>query len=141
MKELNVAISAAKEAGKILMKYSNREKGIRFKDGAGDLVTNADIESQEKIISVIKKAFSRHEFLSEEMDEKPMDAENLWIIDPLDGTTNFAYNFPHFCRSIAYQKKNRLIIGVVFDPVKKEMFCAAKGKGGTRRATRATPLK
>ncbi len=131
MKELNVAVRAAKEAGKVLMRHANKNKGVKFKSGSRDMVTNADIKANEKIISVIKNHFPEHDILSEEAKPKKdiLKSENLWVIDPLDGTTNFAYNYPHFCTSIGFQRKNKLIAGVVFDPVKKELFYAAKGKG------------
>lgn len=131
MDELKTAIKAAKEAGKILMKYSGRDKGIRFKTSSRDIVTKADVESNDKIISIIKKEFPDHAILSEETKpkENTLKSESLWIIDPIDGTTNFAYSFPHYCTSIAFQKDGKLIAGVVFDPVKKEMFCAEKGRG------------
>ncbi len=128
MKELSVAIKAAREAGKILMKYSNRNKGVKFKTSSRDIVTKADIESNDKIISIIKKEFPNHGILSEESGGN-IESESLWIIDPIDGTTNFSYNLPHFCISIGFQKKNELIIGVVFDPSKNEMFYAEKDRG------------
>ncbi len=131
MKELSIAIKAAKEAGKVMMKYSGRDKGISFKTSSRDMVTKADVESNDKIISIIKKEFPDHGILSEETKPKEniLKSENLWIIDPIDGTTNFSYNLPHFCISIGFQKKNELILGVVFDPMKKELFYAEKGHG------------
>ncbi len=129
-KILETAQKAALEAGKIHMEFFGKNKQIEYKKNEFDLVTNVDKSSEEKIISIIKKEFPDHCFLCEETGNAlGKDPDYLWIIDPLDGTTNYAHNFPHFATSIGLYYKNKPLIGVVYDPFKKEMFHAVKGQG------------
>ncbi len=126
---IDVAILAAKEAGKIHKKYFNTDLTIKTKKASFDLVTVADIEAEEKVVSVIRDNFSDHNFLGEEAKYKKTDSEYTWIIDPLDGTNNFAYGLPIFSCSIALVINNQPIVGVVYDPIRDELFSAEKGKG------------
>lgn len=126
---MDVAILAAKEAGKIHKKYFSTDLAIKTKKTSFDLVTVADIEAEKKIVSVIRDNFSNHNFLGEEAKYKKTDSEYTWIIDPLDGTNNFAYRLPIFSCSIALVKDNRPIAGVVYDPTRDELFSAEEGKG------------
>lgn len=125
------AIKAAKEAGKIHLKYFNTELKINHKSGPNDRVTIADLESEKAIVDIIKGQFPEHNILAEEAKYEKTDSEYRWIIDPLDGTNNFSHGMPFFCCSIALEKSNELILGVVFDPIRKELFLAEKGKGST----------
>ena len=123
------AIRAAKEAGKIILHYYSKNVNARSKENTYDLVTKADIASDNKIISIIKNRFPDHSLLTEESGEEIHNSDYCWIIDPLDGTNNFYHKFPMFCVSIALYKKGKPLIGVVFDPLKNEFFCAEKNEG------------
>ncbi len=125
------AIKIAKKAGKILMKYQTREFQIKFKGGDNrNIVTEVDHISEDFIVKSIKKKFPTHCVLSEEGGDCGIKPSNYrWIIDPIDGTTNFAHGFNFFCVSIALEKDGEVIVGVVHAPMMKETFHAIKGKG------------
>ncbi|MGB9892839.1 MAG: inositol monophosphatase family protein [Candidatus Saccharicenans sp.] len=129
-KYLEVAKSAAVRAGRYLLKGLSRKKIIDFK-GQVDLVTPYDRESEEMIFEDLSKAFPDHGFLAEEDISKPSQSDYCWIVDPLDGTTNFAHGLPIFCLSIALVSGQEILIGVVYDPTRQEMFTAQKGRGAT----------
>ena len=128
---LNIMIKAAEKASKsIIRDFGEVEKLQVSKKGPYDFVTKTD-KNVEKILinelSIIKKNYS---FLTEETGTiKNKDKENIWIIDPIDGTTNFLHGIPHFAISIAHQSKGQIISGLIFDPIKDEMFFAEKDKG------------
>jgi myo-inositol-1(or 4)-monophosphatase len=126
--ELKVAIRAAKEAGKAIMKQLGKVDYVRTKSARLGIVTEADFAAQRKIKQVISKAFPKARFYAEE-DKQHFRAENLWIIDPLDGTHNFRRGIRMFSVSIALLKGNELVLGVVFEPNVNELFYAEKGKG------------
>ena len=123
------AIKAAKEAGKIILSYYSKNVNAVSKGSTYNLVTKADIASENKIISIIKDKFPGHSILTEESGEEIHKSDYCWVIDPLDGTNNFYHKFPMFCVSIALYKKGKPLIGVVFDPLKKELFYAEKNEG------------
>jgi myo-inositol-1(or 4)-monophosphatase len=123
------AIKAAKEAGKIILHYYSKNINAKSKGNTYDLVTEADLAAENKIISIIKNRFPNHSLLAEESGEETHKSDYCWIIDPLDGTNNFYHKFPMFCVSIALYKKGKPLIGVVFDPLKNELFYAEKSKG------------
>jgi len=127
---LIVAIEAAKQAEKIIKdrigKISN--KGITQKN-ISDYVTEIDVHSEKTIIEYIKKHFPEHEIMSEESSNNYKKAEYLWIIDPLDGTTNFIHGFPVVAISIALMYRGEIVLGVVHDPIRNETFYAEKGSG------------
>ncbi|MBW2987468.1 inositol monophosphatase [Candidatus Woesearchaeota archaeon] len=127
---LETAISAAKAGGKVLMKHFRKEHKVHSK-GPRDIVTNVDIESENAIIKTIKKKFPKHGIMAEEKGAIDKDSEYTWIIDPLDGTNNYQNGIEFFNVAVAVAKNKELIIGVVYDPVKDEMFVAEKGKGAT----------
>ncbi len=124
----NVALRAARAAGRIHLKRLSRIN-ISRKSNSIDLVTEADRESEAAIIEVIHRAFPTHAILAEESGASLHKSDHLWIIDPLDGTTNFAHGFPQFCVSIAYQHRGRTEFGVIYDALKKECFTAHRGRG------------
>jgi len=129
-KLLEVAKEAAYEAGEIQLSYYGKKKEIFHKSSEFDLVTNADKLSEQKILSIIQANFPEHDILGEESGEHGLDnSEYLWVVDPLDGTTNFAHNFPHFAVSIGLVKNGKIIMGVVYDVCKNELFWAAEGTG------------
>tara|TARA_Y100000310_G_scaffold345455_1_gene465188 strand:+ start:2567 stop:3337 length:771 start_codon:yes stop_codon:yes gene_type:complete len=127
MNEIEVAKKACVEAGKIAMKYFQGNFTVT-KKGKIDLVTNADLECEQKIKKVIAAEYPTHSFLGEEEGKVGSD-KNLWIIDPIDGTTNFAHGIDNFSHSVALVRDNEVICGVVYNPVQKKMFTAAKGQG------------
>lgn len=129
-KLLETAKKAAYEAGEIQLSFLGKKKEISYKENEFDLVTNADKLSEEKILSIIRTEFPEHAFLGEEGGvHGNQNSEYMWVIDPLDGTTNYAHNFPHFAVSIGLIKNGEIILGVVYDVSKNELFSAAKGTG------------
>lgn len=127
---LNVATKAAREAGKIINRGSQDvgSLNIRMKD-VNDFVSEIDKNAEEAIIEVLKDAYPDHGFFGEESGKENAEAENVWIIDPLDGTTNFLHNFPAYCVSIALQQKGVITQAVIYDPVHNDLFTATKGAG------------
>ncbi len=132
---LNIAVRSARIAGSIINKRVHTTKRVSYK-GIVDLVTDVDTLSEKTIIQTISRRFPDHSILSEEMGGLTKSSDYKWIIDPLDGTTNFFHAYPFFAVSIAVEYRGRIVVGVVYDPVKKEMFHAIRGKGSflnTRR--------
>jgi len=126
-----IARAGAQAAGAILRDNWRRPKAIVYKS-AIDLVTSADRDSERKIIEVIRHGFPDHSILAEEeSDIQNAQSEYRWIVDPLDGTTNFAHGYPQFCVSIALEQSGRVIFGLVYDPIRDECFEAALGQGAT----------
>jgi len=127
---LNTAIKAARLAGKVILDNLGKisKKDIDFKQAA-DFVTRVDRKSEQIIINTIKEKFPHHSFLAEESAKEAETDRYRWIIDPLDGTTNYIHQYPVFSVSIALQYNREIILGVVFDPLKDELFTAEKGKG------------
>jgi myo-inositol-1(or 4)-monophosphatase len=126
---LNTAIELARAAGDILKYYSAREKQVEYK-GRANLVTIADKKSEELIIAGIRDHYPEHSILAEESGKSEQaGAAVRWIIDPLDGTTNFAHGYPFYCVSIGVEEQGEITCGVVYDPVRDEMFSASRGHG------------
>jgi len=126
-----VAIRAARAAGRIHLKRLSHTN-ISRKSNAIDLVTEADHESEAAVIDVLQRAFPDHTILTEEgRGGTEAVSEHRWIIDPLDGTTNFAHTFPQFCVSIGYERRGRIQLGVILDVFKKELFVARRGAGAS----------
>ena len=121
-------IKAAFKGGKVLKSYFGNISDIR-KKGPVDLVTEADTASEKIIIGIIREAFPEHSILAEESGLDQCDVDHQWIIDPLDGTVNFAHQVPVFSISIAYAFKETTIMGIVFNPVTGELFSAIAGEG------------
>lgn len=126
--ELEAAKEVAKKAGLLLRQLSEQDFKVEHKSTV-DLVTSADIESQELIVSRLKEQFADYAILAEESDGKKPEADYIWVIDPLDGTTNYAHGLPIFAVSIGLVHKNEPVAGVVYEPNLDEMFTAVKGKG------------
>ncbi len=140
-----VALRAARAAGRVHLNRL-RHISIRRKSNALDLVTEADHESEAAVIDILTRAFPAHHVLAEERGGNQLVSEHRWIIDPLDGTTNFAHGFPQFCVSIAYERRGRIHVAVVYDALKKELFSAVRGKGARLngkpiRVSRTTTLE
>lgn len=126
---IEVAISIAKKAGKLLMDNFYSEKKIDYK-GRINLVTEIDRRSEKLIVDNLKKEFPQHSILAEEGSRSEQNSEFLWLIDPLDGTTNYAHSFGFFAVSIALQERNRgVIAGVVFAPYLNECYSASRDAG------------
>ncbi|MEJ7577317.1 MAG: inositol monophosphatase family protein [Pyrinomonadaceae bacterium] len=131
---LNFAMQTAREAGRILAERFGRRIQITQK-GLIDLVTEADLAAERLIIERIESYYPRHAVLAEEsgatVREGAEASEYKWIVDPLDGTTNYAHGYPCFCVSIGLEHKGKIIIGVIYDPTRDEMFAAERGAGAT----------
>ena len=128
---LNVMIKASEKASKILIRdFGEIEKLQVSKKGPLDFVTNSDLKTEKIIIEELKKAKPNFSIISEESGvENNKDKKNTWIIDPIDGTVNFLHGIPHFAISIALMSDNEIISGLIFDPIKNEIFYAEKDNG------------
>lgn len=126
--EMALACQAASDAGRILMSKLGRVNQIK-KKGEIDLVTEADLASEKAIVGLINRHFPRDTILAEEAGTYRKRPERVWLIDPLDGTTNFTHNFPFFAVSIALEVEGDVVAGVVFNPFMNEFFEAVKGGG------------
>lgn len=122
---LEVAIKTIKESGNILLNYIGEEKEIELK-GISNLVTQVDKLSERHILKSIEENFPDHSILTEETGFINKNSEYTWIVDPLDGTTNYAHNFPFFGISIALIKNKEIILGLIYDPIRDELFYANK---------------
>jgi myo-inositol-1(or 4)-monophosphatase len=135
---LNVMIKAARKAGRSLSKdFREVENLLVSRKGAGDFVTRADMAAEKIIREELMEARPTYGFLGEETGEvEGQDPTRRWIVDPLDGTTNFLHGLPHWAISIALEHKGQIVAGVVFDPTKDEMFFAEKGAGAWMNESR-----
>ena len=136
---LDFAVQIAREAGQVLADKFGRALQISNK-GDIDLVTEADLAAERLIVERIRSYHPRHAILTEESgDVKEAggpQAEYKWIIDPLDGTTNYAHGYPTFCVSVALEHEGRVVVGAVYDPTRDEMFAAERGAGATLNGRR-----
>ena len=128
---LNIMIKASEKASKILIRdFGEIEKLQVSKKGPNDFVTNSDFKVEKIIIEELKKAKPNYSIVSEEKGiENNKDKNNTWILDPVDGTINFLHGIPHFAISIALKSENEIISGLIFDPIKNEIFYAEKNNG------------
>ncbi len=132
---LDVAIAAARAGAAELASAARGDLGISYKDGRANLVTVADRRSQEAVTAVIRGAFPGHVIVGEEGvtgDPDAAGAADVWYVDPLDGTTNFAHGLPFYCVSVALRSGGETVAGVVYDVPRDEMFAATRGGGATR---------
>lgn len=126
---LNIAVRAARAAGKVLLRYSDRIDQIKVQSKSrNDFVSEVDRNAEAVIIQELRGRFPSHAILAEESGEQGQ-GDSQWIIDPLDGTTNYLHGFPQFAVSIAFRHRGQLECGVVYDPLREEMFTAARGQG------------
>jgi myo-inositol-1(or 4)-monophosphatase len=142
MQELDVAQQAAKAGGEILAGYFGQGVEMRTKRDC-DFVSDADVESERAIIDVIRSAFPDHAILGEEgqaTNDSDVDtsSEFLWVIDPLDGTTNFAHDIPHFAVSIGFYWKGQPVLGVIFNPARRDWFHAVRDEGAFANGNKVT---
>jgi len=134
---INIAVEATRAATVIINRAMKRMDTIKIAEkNPNDFVTEVDQKAEQAIIEVIKKAYPTHAILGEESGESDDDSEYQWIIDPIDGTRNFIHGFPHFAISIAIAIKGRIEHGVIYDPLRQELFTATRGKGAFLNQTR-----
>jgi myo-inositol-1(or 4)-monophosphatase len=127
---LNIAVRAARRAGSIINRAALEGGALDVRSKrANDFVTQVDQAAEQAILETVRKAYPGHGFLCEESGASGADAETVWIVDPLDGTTNFIHGFPQYCVSIAVRTRGALAHAVVYDPAKNELFTASKGRG------------
>jgi myo-inositol-1(or 4)-monophosphatase len=130
METIEVARQAAEAGGDVVARYFREGVAMRSKESY-NLVSDADLESEKAIVAVIQDAFPEHAVLGEESHAGDIQAENLWIVDPLDGTNNFAHKIPHFAVSVAYYHQHQPACGVVYNPLREDWYVAARGQGAT----------
>jgi myo-inositol-1(or 4)-monophosphatase len=133
--ELNTSVKAAKQAGKLLMALAIRGVTVEHK-GAIDLVTEADRRSEGIIVRALRKSFPDDDILTEESDKARTASDRRWIVDPLDGTTNYAHRYPIWCVSIAFERRGIVETGLVYNPNRKELFTARRGLGAFLNGSR-----
>lgn len=128
---VNIAVQAARAAGNLIMRFADRMDSVKVSEKRPhDYVTEVDQLAEREIINIIRKAHPSHGILGEESGETiGVNNDIVWIIDPIDGTRNFIHGFPHFAVSIAVSHKGRVEQGVIYDPVRQEIFAASRGKG------------
>src|SRR5688500_8860134 len=134
---LTIAVRAARRAGSIINRAALDGGGFEVRSKrANDFVTRVDHAAEEAIIETVRKAYPDHAVLAEESGASAGRAEYQWIIDPLDGTTNFIHGFPQYCVSIAIRHREAMAHGVIYDPIKNELFTASTGRGALLNARR-----
>lgn len=124
-----VAVQAALKAGEVHKKYFGKSYSVRTKGVPFDLLTSADTEAEKAVVALIRKNFPGHNFFAEENRYPKTGSGYTWVIDPLDGTNNFACGIPVFCSSVALIHDDEVVAGAVYDVMRNELFCAAKNKG------------
>ena len=134
-RELQVAEAAAQAGAEIIRRYYRDGVTMRSKQSF-NLVSDADLESERAIVEIIRQSFPDHAVLGEELHRAAADSEHLWVIDPLDGTSNFAHHVPHFAISIAYCQRGQPVCGVVTDPIHDDWYLAARGQGAWHNGQR-----
>lgn len=128
---VNIAVRAARSAGNIIARYADRLDRVRVdQKGHNDFVSDVDRMAEQEILRVLHKAYPDHAVVGEEFGGSG-NAESVWIIDPLDGTRNFLHGFPHWAVSIAMKHRGVLEVGVIYDPLRQELFTAKRGAGAT----------
>lgn len=125
---VEIAVSAAQLGGRILRENLAKAVTVGYK-GEGNLVTNVDRQSEEAIVTLLRTSFPDHEILAEEGGGGAPRSPYRWLIDPLDGTTNYAHHFPFFCVSVGLEREGIPLVGVVYDPIREELFVGEQGKG------------
>jgi myo-inositol-1(or 4)-monophosphatase len=129
---IKTAVGCVKEAGAVLLDYYAKLQTLRIQSkGRFDYVTEADLAAQETIVKLIRSRHPDHEILAEEDESSSGQNASRWLVDPLDGTTNFIHGFPVFAVSVALQYKDAIVLGAVYDPCRQELFLAQKGHGAT----------
>jgi len=129
---INIAVKAARNAGNVILRNLDKRDQLTVSTKShNDFVSEVDRQAENEILKIINKTYPDHAILAEESGEQQGDGEHLWIIDPLDGTTNFLHGFPQFAVSIALRVKGRLEHAVIYDPISQELYTASRGGGAT----------
>lgn len=127
---LNIATEAARKAGHRILNHMDNIDQLNVEHkGKNDYVSEVDKDAENTVIETIRKYYPQHDILAEESGEQSRNSDTRWIIDPLDGTTNFLHQFPQFCVSIAVEVKGKIEHAAIFDPTRDEMFTASRGQG------------
>jgi myo-inositol-1(or 4)-monophosphatase len=129
-RELEAAVAAAEAAGEVIREGFGRSESVEYKEEA-ELVTETDERAEQKIKDVLRDAFPDHGILTEEGGELEGEGGARWIVDPLDGTTNYVHGVPFFSTSIALEREGEIVLGVVHDPMARETYAAERGGGAT----------
>ena len=124
-----VAVQAVREAGDIIMAHFHGEKRISYKEGRSNIVTDVDVLAEGRITQILQQEYPHFSIMTEESADIAGDLPYTWIIDPIDGTRNYAYGIPHFCVALALARGEELLLGISYDPVRGELFRAEKGQG------------
>ena len=140
MEELQVAREAASQAGAIVRRYFEEGVKIRSKESY-NLVSDADVEAEREIARVIHSVYPDHHILGEELHHEQQSAEHLWVVDPIDGTNNFAHQIPHFGISIAYYRGGQPECGLVVNPLRHDEYTAMRGQGAFHNGTEVAVAK
>lgn len=127
---LEVATEAAREAGEVLKAHFRQERQVKFK-GRANIVTDVDLQSERCLKSLLQAEYPAHNILAEESKATSKNSSYRWILDPLDGTNNYSFGIPFFSIVIALTKGKDVLLGIIYDPLRDEMFSAQKGKGAT----------
>jgi len=129
---VETAIKCVKAGGAVLLDYYRKLQSLHIESkGSFDYVTEADFAAQEAIVNLIRSAHPDHEILAEEDKRRPSQNSDRWLVDPLDGTTNFIHGFPVFAVSVALEQLDSIVLGAVYDPCRDELFVAQKGRGAS----------
>ena len=129
---VETAVACVREAGAVLLDYYGKGETLQIEAKGGfDYVTEADLAAQEAIVNLIRSRYPDHEILAEEDNRIPGHNTYRWLVDPLDGTTNFIHGFPVFAVSVALEYKESVVLGTVYDPCRQELFLAQKGQGAS----------
>lgn len=133
---VNIAVRAARSAGNIIVRYADRLDRVKIEEkGHNDFVSDVDRMAEQAIRDVLNKAYPEHAVVGEESGGAS-NAEHVWVIDPLDGTRNFLHGFPHWAISIAMKYRGVLEVGVIYEPLRQELFTAKRGTGATLEGRR-----
>jgi len=126
-----VAAHAAQEAGSLLLKHASGQLKLGYKQGRGNLVTDVDVLAEKCVIAILREEYPDFNIVSEESPAILHDSQFTWIIDPLDGTNNYVHGVPFFCVAIALLREDDLVLGLTYDPVRRELFSAERGRGAS----------
>jgi len=126
---IEVATDAVREAGEVAVARFAGEKSISYKEGRSNVVTDVDLLAEERIVAVLRREYPDHGVMTEESDDIAGKSSYTWIIDPIDGTRNYAYGIPHFCVALALACDEEVVLGIIYDPVREELFRAERGAG------------
>jgi myo-inositol-1(or 4)-monophosphatase len=127
----NALLEAVEAAANEIHRFTDQDFKVSNKEGINNLVTEVDHASEQAILSVIRKHYPDHHILTEESGEMIQDSQYKWIVDPIDGTVNFAHHIPICCISIGIEYQKKMILGAIYNPFLKEFFIAERGKGAT----------